>query len=682
MLPEFKTIETINDQEARIEIQEISDLILTWGREYYQLDQPTVEDYIYDAYYARLIALENSFPQFLSNDSPTQNVAAGFSGDSNGLGKIEHKKPMLSLGDVFSLEELIDWEKSVIKRLDTQPEYNLELKIDGLAISVEYVDGQLFRASTRGNGLIGEDVTDNINNIKDVPKKLSEAITIEIRGEVYMPKQSFAKLNKQREFDELPAFANPRNAAAGSLRQLDATVTGERGLSAFFYATDQVNELGVKSQSELLSRFKKLKIPVNADSVVIDSMDKIDQYLEKWQEQRNSLPYGIDGVVVKVNSFEEQLKIGNTIKIPRWAIAYKFPPEEQLTKVLNIEWSVGRTGVITPTAIMDPVLLAGTTVSRASLHNIDYLEEKNVRINDTVTLHKAGDIIPEIGQVILKKRPKNSRPYTAPTNCPSCNSVLVHLDDEVALRCVNPECPAKIQVGIEHFASRDAVNIDGLGPRVVEKLIELKLIKNIADLYKLTVDDLLQLEKFKEKSANNLYQSIQKTKNNSAERLLFGLGIRNVGIKAARQLLQTFKSVDRLSEVKAEEIAELNNLGLTIGDSVESYFKNESNINLINQLKKLGVNFDYLGPSLDEISNSESEFNGLNVVLTGKIELFTREQATEWLENNGAKVTNSVSKNTDLLIYGESAGSKLTKARQLDISLMTEQEFLKKYKNE
>lgn len=682
MLPEFKTIEKLSDNQARKEIQEISDLILEWGHQYYQLDQPTVEDHIYDAYYARLVALETAFPQFLSNDSPTQNVAAGFSDANNNLGKIEHPKPMLSLGDVFSFQELIDWEKSIIKKLDKQPEYNLELKIDGLAISVEYRDGQLFRASTRGNGLIGEDVTNNVKFIKDIPETLNEPLTIEVRGEIYMPKKSFAKLNQQREFDGLTLFANPRNAAAGSLRQLDASVTGQRGLSAFFYATDQIEQLQVETQSELLSRFKQLNLPINSNSLVITSIDKINDYISRWQEKRNSLPFGIDGVVVKVNNFDDQIVLGNTIKIPRWAIAYKFPPEEQLTKVQTIEWSVGRTGVITPTAVMDPVQLAGTTVARASLHNTDYLSEKDVRIGDTVTLHKAGDIIPEIGQVILKQRPKNSVAYKIPTNCPSCGSKLVHLDGEVALRCVNPNCPAQISVGIQHFASRDAMNIDGLGPKIVEKLIEQQLINNLADLYQLSIDDLLQLDKFQEKSANNLYQSIENSKNNSAERLLFGLGIRNVGIKAARQLLQTFKSIEQLAEKSAEEIADLNNIGMTIGQSIQDYFELKTSQNIIDQLKKVGVNFDYLGPSLEEINSSDSSYNGLNIVLTGKLELVTREQATSWLENNGAKVTNSVSKNTDLVIYGEAAGSKLVKAQQLGINLMTEQEFLQEYNNE
>ncbi|MFR8085555.1 MAG: NAD-dependent DNA ligase LigA, partial [Leuconostoc gelidum] len=529
MLPELRPIEQLSTEAAQQEIAKLQDDLRQYGIAYYEQDAPIVEDYIYDAMYARLVALEAAFPQFVNPDSPTQNVGGAMT--KSGLDKVVHPAPMLSLGDVFSLEELDEWDSRTTKSLGFQSDYNLELKIDGLAVALTYVSGKLVQASTRGNGTIGEDVTANVKMIKAIPQVLNEPITIEVRGEIYMPKSSFSTLNKQRELDGLAPFANPRNAAAGSLRQLNAKIMKQRNLSAFVYYTAEPDILGSTTQSDALKRFAALGLPTDTHNRVITKMSDINNYITEYTVARDNLAYGIDGVVVKVNRLDDQLDLGNTVKIPRWAIAYKFPPEEALTVVRAIEWTVGRTGAVTPTAVMDPVQLAGTTVQRASLHNPDYLNEKGVRLEDTVTLHKAGDIIPEIGQVILSKRSTDSKAYEIPFFCPACQSELVHIEGEVALRCINPFCSAQIQEGLTHFASRNAMNIEGMGPRVIAQLLKAGYIKDVAAIYRLTSEQLFSLDKFKEKAVTNLLMSIARSKDNSLERLLFGLGIRMVGAK-------------------------------------------------------------------------------------------------------------------------------------------------------
>ncbi|OQJ67625.1 DNA ligase (NAD(+)) LigA, partial [Leuconostoc pseudomesenteroides] len=569
--------------------------------------------------------------------------------------------------------ELEEWDVRTTKSLGFQSAYNLELKIDGLAVALTYEQGKLVQASTRGNGVVGEDVTRNVKTIKSVPQTLTEPLTIEVRGEIYMPKKSFAKLNLQREADGLEPFANPRNAAAGSLRQLDVSITKSRELSAFVYYTAEPEVLGATTQSGALARFASLGLPTNRQNRVIEKMADIADYISEYTAKRDELAYGIDGVVVKVNQLDLQIDLGNTVKIPRWAIAYKFPPEEALTVVRDIEWTVGRTGAVTPTAVMDPVQLAGTTVQRASLHNPDYLNEKGVRIGDTVTLHKAGDIIPEIGQVIVDKRPVDSTIYEIPTFCPACRSELVHIEGEVALRCINPFCSAQIQEGLTHFASRNAMNIDGMGPRVIGQLLKAGYIQDVASIYRLELSQLLTLDKFKEKSAANLINAIAQSKNNSLERLLFGLGIRMVGAKAARLIAEKFKTLTAIANADVDEISAIPGIGETIAQSLVQYFSMPAADKLQQELTEAGVNQIYSsGVEIDE----NSFFYGKKVVLTGKLEQSSRPVATKWLQDHGASVAGSVSAKTDLLIAGGAAGSKLEKANELGVTVWTEQAFV------
>ncbi|MDM8331703.1 NAD-dependent DNA ligase LigA [Limosilactobacillus pontis] len=657
---------------AKKEIVPLRKQLTQWGKEYYEQDNPSVEDYVYDRAYQRLVELETQFPELKSADSPTQRVGGAV---TTQLTKVRHDIPMLSMGDVFSVDELMDFNRRQQDNGDVtvEWEYNLELKIDGLSLSLVYENGKLVQGSTRGNGTIGEDVTANVMTIKSIPHELPESLTLEFRGECYMPKASFVKLNEEREAAGLPVFANPRNAAAGSLRQLDPKVTAQRDLATFMYYVPEYQKLGVTTQAGALDRMRELGFSVNPNNRVVHNEAEIAAYIDEYTAQRDQLSYGIDGIVEKVNDLATENALGNTVKVPRWEIAYKFPPEEQATVVRDIVWTVGRTGNVTPTAVMDPVQLAGTTVSRASLHNPDYLREKDIRLGDTVYLHKAGDIIPEISRVDLKKRPADSQEYEIPTKCPVCGAELVHLDDEVALRCINPMCPAQIKEGLAHFASRNAMNIDGLGPKIIQQLWDKKLIRDVADLYRLNYDQLLTLDKFGDKSANNLLTSIDNSRNNSVERLLFGLGIRHVGAKAARQIMTHFGNLDRLMAATADEVAAVDGIGPIIGESVHTYFANPQVVALIDELRDAGLNFNYQGPAVT--ANTESEWNGRRVVLTGKLEEMTRGAAKQWLEAHGAKVTGSVSKKTDIVIAGTAAGSKLTKAQDLGITVWDEARF-------
>ena len=664
---------------AKQEITPLREQLTKWGREYYEQDNPSVEDYVYDRAYQRLVELEQRFPELKTSDSPTQHVGGG---PTSELTKVTHEIPMLSMGDVFSIDELMDFNQRQQDNGDVSvtPEYNLELKIDGLSLSLVYENGRLVQGSTRGNGNIGEDVTANVMTIKSIPHQLPEPLSLEFRGECYMPKESFVKLNQEREAAGLSVFANPRNAAAGSLRQLDPQVTARRDLATFMYYVPEYQKLGVRTQAAALDRMRELGFSVNPHNRVVHNRQEITDYIEEYTAQRDQLSYGIDGIVEKVNDLDTENALGNTVKVPRWEIAYKFPPEEQATVVRDIVWTVGRTGNVTPTAVMDPVQLAGTTVSRASLHNPDYLREKDIRLGDTVYLHKAGDIIPEISRVDLKNRPADSQPYQVPTTCPVCGSDLVHLDDEVALRCVNPMCPAQIKEGLAHFASRNAMNIDGLGPKIIQQLWDKELVHDVTDLYSLTHDQLLTLDKFGDKSAANLLTSIANSRNNSVERLLFGLGIRHVGAKAARLIMGHFQNLDRLLTASADEVAAVDGIGPTIGDSVQTYFANEQVKKLVNELRAVGVNFDYHGLVVPVAT--DSEWNGRRVVLTGKLEELTRADAKHWLEAHGAKVTGSVSKKTDIVIAGTAAGSKLTKAQDLGITVWDEARFAQAMKEE
>ncbi|MGK4179137.1 NAD-dependent DNA ligase LigA [Lapidilactobacillus dextrinicus] len=672
-----KAIAEFSHAEAATKIASLRAKLKEYAAAYYTADAPVVEDAVYDEQYRDLQDLERAFPDLVTADSPTQNVGGAVLPEFT---KITHNIPMLSMGDVFSLEELTQFNQRIVTATKQPGEYSVELKIDGLAISLRYEKGRLVEGSTRGDGNVGEDVTENLKTIKAIPQQLTEPIDLEVRGECYMPKTSFVKLNEQRERDGQPTFANPRNAAAGSLRQLDVKITAERNLDTFMYTIVNAADYDVHTQRDALAQLTQWGFHTNPESILATDLSTVQDFIERYQNRRDDLPYGIDGVVLKVNDLAEQQALGNTIKVPRWEIAYKFPPEEAETIVHDIEWTIGRTGVVTPTAVMDPVQLAGTTVARATLHNPDFLLAKDVRLNDTVKIHKAGDIIPEVSEVILTKRPHDSQPYEIPTTCPSCGAKLVHLEDEVALRCVNPMCPAQVKEGLTHFASRNAMDIDGLGPKIVAQLYDRHLVKDVADIYKLTATDLAGLDKFKEKSINNLLTAIKRSKDNSAERLLFGLGIRNVGAKAARLLLEHFGSVPALMAADADEIGTIKTIGPTIVDSLLTYFANEQVQLLMQELQSVGVNFDYLGPKTTA-SIQPNYFQDKTIVITGKLTNFTRDELTQRLLTLGAKVTGSVSKKTDLLIAGEDAGSKLTKAQNLDVTIINETQALQ-YLNE
>lgn len=664
-----KPIDQYTQTEAAAAAQELRQTLAEYSEAYYTKDAPVVEDHVYDELYRDLETLEAAFPIIVTNDSPTQKV-----GDQvlPGFKKVTHEVPMLSMGDVFSEEELATFDNRLQKNVEHAIEYNVELKIDGLAIDLIYEKGQFVRGATRGNGTIGEDITQNLKTIKAIPQTLTKPVSIEVRGECYMPKASFAALNEKREAEGQPPFANPRNAAAGSLRQLDAKIAAERNLSAFMYTIVTFDDVQATTQHEALEVLAELGFSVNPTAEVCHNMTEVKTFIERYQATRDDLEYGIDGVVLKVNDLALQRQLGNTVKVPRWEIAYKFPPEEAATIVRDIEWTIGRTGVVTPTAVMDPVQLAGTTVARASLHNADMLRDKDVRLLDTVLLHKAGDIIPEISQVVLAKRPADSQPYVIPTECPSCGHELVHLDEEVALRCINPMCPAQVKEQLTHFASRNAMNIDGLGPRIITQLLDQGLVHDVADLYRLTADQLAQLDKFKEKSINNLLNAIEASRQNSLERLLFGLGIRHVGAKAARLLAEHFLTMEALMASDQEEIMSVDTIGETIADSLATYFADDQVQTLIRELAEVQVNLTYTGVTKAQVENSDSYFNGKTVVLTGKLSQYTRGELKQQLEDNGAKVTGSVSKKTDILIAGEDAGSKLTKAQALEIPIINE----------
>ena len=661
------------DNQIQQRMLELKNKLNHWAHDYYVLDKPTVEDYEYDASYAELVDLETQHPEFITADSPTQRVGGVI---LDGFEKVTHVVPMLSLSDVFSRGEIENFDARMKKALDvSEMEYCCELKIDGLAISLQYVDGKFVQGATRGDGFIGENITENLRTVKAIPLTLDEPLTVEVRGECYMPKKSFIALNTAREADGLDIFANPRNAAAGSLRQLDTAVTAKRNLSTFLYAAADFTPFDVQKQSDALDALAAHGFVSNHDYRVCKTVDEIWAYVEEFQAKRTSLPYEIDGIVIKVNSFAQQEKLGFTVKAPRFATAYKFPPEEVETTVLDIDWTMGRTGVLTPTAIMEPVRVAGTTVGRASLHNVDFIKMKDIRVNDQVLLFKAGDIIPEIARVLVDKRPAESVPYEFPTHCPACNSVLVHLEEEVALRCVNPMCPAQLLEQLNHFVSRQAMNIDGLGPKIMEQLFNKQLVKDVADLYRLTAEDFLSLEKVQDKSAQNYLAAIAESKNNSAEKLLFGLGIRHVGAKACKLLLTHFGTIEALMAASKEEIQAIDSMGSVIADSLHAYFENEHVPVLFAELKAQGVNFAYLGVTEGQRAASTSSFNNLTVVLTGKLERYKRDELKELLENLGATVTGSVSKKTDLVIAGTDAGSKLIKAEQLNIPVLSEQQL-------
>ena len=642
-------------------MKELVELLNRYATEYYTSDNPSVSDSEYDRLYRELVELEKAHPDQVLPESPTHRVGGKI---LDGFEKYSHQYPLYSLQDAFSREELDAFDARVRKELDDVT-YICELKIDGLSISLTYEQGIFVAGATRGDGSIGENITENLKRVKDIPLSLPEKLDITVRGECYMPIASFNQVNLARQENGEPEFANPRNAAAGTLRQLDTAVVAKRNLATFLY--QEASPSTRDSQEKVLEHLEQLGFVVNPRRLLAHSMNEVWKFIQEVGQERDQLPYDIDGVVIKVNDLAGQEQLGFTVKAPKWAVAYKFPAEEKEAKLLSVDWTVGRTGVVTPTANLTPVQLAGTTVSRATLHNVDYIAEKDIRKDDTVIVYKAGDIIPAVLRVVESKRVSEER-LDIPTNCPSCESKLLHFEDEVALRCINPRCPAQIKEGLTHFASRDAMNISGLGPSVVEKLFDAQLVKDVADIYRLTVEDFLLLEGIKEKSAQKLYQAIQASKENSAEKLLFGLGIRHVGSKASQLLLQNFHSVEALAQANPEEIATIESLGSVIAQSLQTYFATDGSKILLSELKELGVNLDYKG----QVVAADAALSGLTVVLTGKLERLTRSEAKSKLENLGAKVTGSVSKKTDLVVAGADAGSKLQKAQELGIEIRDE----------
>ena len=642
-------------------MKELVELLNRYAYEYYTKDAPSVSDSEYDQLYRELVELETAHPDEILPESPTHRVGGVV---LKGFTKYQHQYPLYSLQDAFSREELEAFDQRVRKEFPSIS-YVCELKIDGLSISLTYENGVLVTGATRGDGSVGEDITENLKRVKDIPLVLPEPVNITVRGECYMPRASFDRVNQIRQENGEPEFANPRNAAAGTLRQLDTKIVAKRNLATFLY--QEVSPTDQSSQEGVLEKLARLGFVVNQERVLAEDMEQIWDFIQKVAQLREDLPYDIDGIVIKVNDLAVQEELGFTVKAPKWAVAYKFPAEEKEAKILSVDWTVGRTGVVTPTANLTPVQLAGTTVSRATLHNVDYIAEKDIHQDDTVIVYKAGDIIPAVLRVVKDKR-VSDQALAIPTHCPSCQSELLHFEDEVALRCINPLCPAQMKEGLNHFASRDAMNITGLGPAVVEKLFAAQLVEDVAGIYRLTVEDLLTLEGFKEKSAEKLYEAIQASKENSAEKLLFGLGIRHVGSKVSQILLQEFHDLDQLATTDPERIASIDSLGMVVAESLKRFFAQEGSKRLLQELKEAGVNLAYLGEKVA----ADAALSGMTVVLTGKLERLTRSEAKAKLESLGAKVTGSVSKKTDLVVAGSDAGSKLTKAQELGIQVEDE----------
>lgn len=671
-----KKVQDFTEQEAGELINQIRSNLNKWGEAYYTNDSPLVSDAEYDDLYHDLIELEKYFPELKDQNSITNKVG---SKTLPGFNKVKHVPPMLSMGDIFSYAEIVEFDNKLRQKIGNKVEYNVELKIDGLAISLEYELGLLVSGSTRGNGIVGEDVTNNIKTILSVPKKLSKPVSLEVRGECFMPKNSFVELNKIQVENGQEEFANPRNAAAGSLRQLDPEVTKKRSLDTYIYTLLDYKKEDISNQHQAIERLKQLGLKINPDQIVCSNPEEIWEFIIKYESKRNDLPYDIDGVVIKVNDLDLQQELGNTVKIPRWEVAYKFPPEEVQTVINEIEWSVGRTGVITPTAIMDPVLLAGSMVQRATLNNVDNIRRKDIRLKDTVYLHKAGDIIPEITAVNLDKRNNESKPLDIPTVCPSCQSELVRLDGEVALRCVNLDCPAQFLSHLEYFVSKTAMDIKGLGPKQLNQLYNEGYITHFDDLYKLKSSDLEVLDKFKEKRINNLIEAINNSKFNSLERLLSGLGIPGIGSKIAAVLSSEFKNIDNLLVADQEHLENIDTIGQQLAHNLVTFFNNPVTKKLILELKLVGVNMDYLGH--DEVEIPDNFFKDKKIVITGKFNNYSRKDVQNLLTDLGAEINSAVSSKTDLLISGYDSGSKLQKAENLNVRIMSEDDLNQQLNN-
>lgn len=663
-------------EDLKSRVKELHQLLHRYNHEYHVLDNPTVPDSEYDQLLHELISIEENHPELKTDDSPTVRVGGP---PLSQFEKINHDTPMLSLGNAFNEEDLRRFDQRVREKVDNV-RYTCELKIDGLAVSLKYVNGRFVQGLTRGDGTTGENITENLKTIHAIPLTIKEPLSIEVRGEAYMPRKSFVSLNEQKEQNGEQLFANPRNAAAGSLRQLDSKLTAKRKLDIFLYSVNDLTEIEADSQSEALNNLDELGFKTNKERETFDDIEGVLSFISKWTEQRNNLSYDIDGIVIKVDDLSQQEELGFTQKSPRWAIAYKFPAEEVLTTLTDIELSIGRTGVVTPTAILEPVKVAGTTVSRASLHNEDLIHEKDIRIGDKVVIKKAGDIIPEVVKSITEERSEDSEVYHMPTHCPSCEHELVRIEGEVALRCINPKCSAQLVEGMIHFVSRQAMNIDGLGDKIIEQLYQNDKIKDVADLYYLTKDDLLPLERMGEKKVHKLLTAIEASKEKSLEHLLFGLGVRHLGTKASRVIAEKYETIDRLFEVTIEDLTEIPDVGHKMAQSLVTYMENDDIKVLIDKLKQKNVNMTYTGIKQSEIEG-HPDFTGKTFVLTGKMTEMTRPEATKVIQSLGAKVTGSVTKNTDVVIAGEDAGSKLEKAEKLNIEVWSEEDWLNKYRN-
>ncbi|MBE7318399.1 NAD-dependent DNA ligase LigA [Staphylococcus epidermidis] len=660
-------------QDVKKRVEKLHDLLNQYSYEYYVQDNPSVPDSEYDKLLHELIEIEEKYPEFKSTDSPT--VRVGGEAQSS-FEKVNHDTPMLSLGNAFNEEDLRKFDQRIRDSIG-EVEYMCELKIDGLAVSLKYENGRFVQGLTRGDGTTGEDITENLRTIHAIPLKIKEPLNFEVRGEAYMPRRSFIHLNNEKEQNGEQPFANPRNAAAGSLRQLDSKLAAKRKLSVFLYSVNDLTEFNATTQSEALEELDQLGFKTNQERERVSDIEGVLNYIEKWTSKRESLSYDIDGIVIKVNDLSQQEEMGYTQKSPRWAIAYKFPAEEVITKLLDIELSIGRTGVVTPTAILEPVKVAGTTVSRASLHNEDLIHERDIRIGDSVVIKKAGDIIPEVVKSILDRRPNESEIYHMPTHCPSCGHELVRIEGEVALRCINPKCQAQLIEGLIHFVSRQAMNIDGLGTKIIHQLYENQLIKDVADIFYLKEEDLLPLERMGKKKVDNLLLAIEKSKEQSLEHLLFGLGIRHLGVKASQVLAERYETMDQLFKVTESELIEIQDIGDKLAQSVVTYLENSDIRSLIEKLSNKNVNMSYKGIKTTEIEG-HPDFSGKTIVLTGKLEQMTRNEASEWLKMQGAKVTNSVTKSTDIVIAGADAGSKLAKAEKYGTEIWTEAAFIEK----
>ena len=640
--------------------------------DYYVLDNPKITDQEYDAYYRELETIEKLHPEWVIETSPTKKIGGEVIDEFK---KVEHAIPMLSLGDVFNEDEIVDFLKR-IEDSGVHSNYVCELKIDGLSVSLKYEKGVLVRGATRGNGVVGEDITHNVKTIKSIPLKLKQPLDIEVRGEIYMSKETLEKINKERISKGEKPLQNPRNAAAGSIRQLDSKVAAKRNLDAFLYHLPNPEYFGIKTHHEALEFMKNLGFKTNPNNRIVKNIDEVMAYIHEKGEIRKDLPYDIDGVVIKVDNLKDQQTLGFTARTPRWAIAYKFPAEEVLTKLNDILFTVGRTGRITPNAILDPVQLMGSTISRATLHNEDYVLKKDLMIHDTVSIRKAGDVIPEVVEAKIERRTGKEIPFKMITNCPICNTKLIKKEGEVDYYCPNPNCPARHIESFIHFVSRPAMNIDGLGDRLMEDLYNFKFISTIPDIYRLSSkkDDLTKLEGYGKKSVTNLLNAIEISKTNSLERLLFGLGIKNVGKEKAKILAKTYKIMDNLSKATYEELVEIPDIGPIIAKNIVDYFNNDDNIKIIEELKDLGLNMEYIGEEL----NPNEAFLDKSFVLTGTLTKLTRDEAKVLIENRGGKTVGSVSKKTYAVIVGASPGSKYDKAKELNIPIWTEEEFLEK----